>query len=115
MTRFIITLSRDDMENIMPPNRLGLLVEKNKQLATALMCLLCDHASFASYLKQVRSSFRTMLIFIALYFLLSHTLQLLVIPMSLPVIETTCTLTQRVQLPAVFVEKSVEIALVFIL
>jgi hypothetical protein len=37
--------------------------------------------------------------------LFSRDAQLLLIPMSLPAIETTCTLTQRVLLPAVFVEK----------
>jgi hypothetical protein len=45
--------SRDELQYIFPPEKLATLVEKNKQLAVCAMCLLCEHASFPLYLKQV--------------------------------------------------------------
>ena len=106
------------MLNIFPPDRLGALIEKNKQLAIAVMCVLCDHSTFPEYIKQAapppptphtfppshlpRNVLQTKNEFFAQT---CHPLQLLLMPMSLPAIETACTLTQRVQLPPVFVEK----------
>ncbi len=47
-------LHRDDLQHIFPPERLGALVEKNSKLAVTAMCVLCDHESFPSYLKQAK-------------------------------------------------------------
>ena len=50
--------SRDDLLEIFPPESLGALIEKNFKIAVATMCMMCDHASFPLYLKQVKKSMR---------------------------------------------------------
>jgi hypothetical protein len=46
--------SRDDLLEIFPPESLGALIEKNFKIAVATLCMMCDHASFPLYLKQVK-------------------------------------------------------------